>query len=775
LVCDLVQLRPLPAIVSWITIAPAMPRRSSGGDIVITARTGLKAVLLGGAAVALSAVAGTAWAQDAAPAATTSVEEVVVTAQRRAQKLEEVPAAVTAVSAEQVRKSGVTKFMDIAQLASGVQIQKGGYTTQTAIRGITSLTTGVGFENNVAVYVDGFYQPDSVAMNGDLVNISQVEILKGPQGTLYGRNATGGAILINTREPSSTFGGQVQASYARFNDRALQGYVTGPVGDVAAFSIAGSWRRSDGYIKDLGTDGRGTNGYDSVPAKNDSIRAKLRIQPTDWAKVTFGYNYAKVLDAVGLAYTIYDHALPSLPAPPLRATQPDTVTNNGRPDNQAVLNEGTIKTELATGLGDLTLRTSFGRRKTRVYYDFDGSKAQVFAGVVPSTQDTFQQAADYVINVVPNLDLLVGGLYFYDKVNFTGQQAYSGGALTTTDFTALKGKAFAGYVDATYHLGKLSLTGGLRYSHEHKYVSYYQIARAPVPPARNSANFSGVTPRLVAKYEIAPRTNVYASFSKGFRSGVFQNQPSLTPDLVVPIEPEKITAYEVGFKTAQANFRFDAAAFYYDYSQLQVGVTITNPITNVGVISTIINAPAAEVYGADAQLTWTPVHDLNVSAGVALIHARYTDFKTATGTGFNAATGLNAGNQLQNWSDHQMARAPSVSATLQVDYGFDLAGGRMVLAANGSYTSSYVVSNPALYGPLAGAALADEQRYRQSRYAIANVQAAWTDPGQHYTLTVFVNNVTNTRYKLVSSGGAFGDYRQYNQPRSAGVRVGYTF
>jgi iron complex outermembrane receptor protein len=736
------------------------------------------ALLLASCAAGAIASAATGAAAQTAPSAAVNeptLGEVVVTAQRRSERLEEAPAAITALSANQIARSGVTKIMDIAQLASGVQMQKFGYSTQPAVRGITSLTSGVGFENNVAIYIDGFYQPDSLAINGDLANISQVEILKGPQGTLYGRNATGGAILINTREPTTSFTGELQASYARFNDRTLQGYVSGPIAKGVGFSIAGSTRRSDGWLRDLGDDGRGTNGYDAAPQKNDSLRLKLKVQPIDWATVTFGYNYARVLDAIGLAYTIYQYPAPTLPKPPLRATERDTVTNNGVPDNTSTLNEGTIRTELQTGIGQLALRTSWGRRDTHIYYDFDGSKAQIFAGDIPARQDTFQQAVDYTITAVPNLDLLVGGLFFYDKINFDGQKAIIGGAVTTTDYTSLKSKAIAGYVDATYHMDRLSLTAGARYSYEHKYVSYYEVAARPVPPATNDADFNAFTPRFIAKYELAPRTNVYASYSKGFRSGVFQNQPLPNPALVQPIAPEKITAYEVGFKTAQSSWRFDASAFYYDYTNLQLAVTIPNPITGVGVISTITNAKAAKVYGLDLQASWAPISDFNLSGGLTYLHARYTDFSNATATGWNAATGLNATNQLQDWSDQQMARAPTFSATLQADYSFDLFRGRAQLAANGSWTSSYVVNNPSLWGPLAGPALAKQQRYRQPNYGLLNLSARWTDPSDHYTLTVFVNNVTNTRFLLVTSGGSFGDYRQFSQPRSAGVRVGYSF
>ena len=121
-----------------------------------------------------------------------------------------------------------------------------------------------------------------------------------------------------------------------------------------------------------------------------------------------------------------------------------------------------------------------------------------------------------------------------------------------------------------------------------------------------------------------------------------------------------------------------------------------------------------------------------------------------------------------------MSAAPSLSATFQTDYAWGVLGGRAQVAVNASYTSSYVVSNPSLFGPLAGA-LANVQRYRQGAYAIVNAQASWTDPSDHYTLAVYVNNLTNTRYQLVTSGGSFGDYRQYNQPVSAGGRISFRF
>ena len=221
---------------------------------------------------------------------------------------------------------------------------------------------------------------------------------------------------------------------------------------------------------------------------------------------------------------------------------------------------------------------------------------------------------------------------------------------------------------------------------------------------------------------------------------------------MLPIEPEKINAYEIGFKTAGSAVRFDAAAFYYDYSNLHVGVTVPNPITGIGVISTIINAKAAEVYGAEAQLSVEPVDNLNLSAGVTYVHARYTDFRNATATGFNAATGRNATNQLQDWTGKQMARAPELTATAQASYSFAALGGTASFPPTPA-TARHTSSTTRRCGGRRGPALANVQRYRQGAYAIVNLRAGWTDPSDRFTLTGFVNNVTNTRFQLVTSGG----------------------
>ena len=209
-------------------------------------RVSLIALGVGAIALPLSpAIAQSA--AEGAGASTGNASDIIVTAQRRSERLVDVPMAVVAVSNETIEKTGVVSIQDINKLAPGVSFNFAGCCSQPSVRGISNLTTGIGYENNVAIYVDGFYAPDNISINGDLASLESVEILKGPQGALWGRNATGGAILMNTRKPSDFFTGKAEAGYASYNELTLSGYVSGPLSDFARFSVAAYNRNSDGF------------------------------------------------------------------------------------------------------------------------------------------------------------------------------------------------------------------------------------------------------------------------------------------------------------------------------------------------------------------------------------------------------------------------------------------------------------------------------------------------------------------------------------------------
>ncbi|RYE70563.1 MAG: TonB-dependent receptor [Rhizobiaceae bacterium] len=734
-----------------------------------------RSALLCGALASLPPGMASARAQDASAEASNS--DIVVTAQRRNERLVDVPMSVVAISPDTIEKAGVVSVHDLNRLAPGVQINFAGCCTQPAIRGISTLTTGIGFENNVAIYVDGFYSPDNITVNGDLANIQSIEVLKGPQGTLWGRNATGGAILFNTKAPSDVLTGNFQAGYGRYDDMFASGYLSGPISNRVRFSISGYGRKSDGYNKRL--DGTGKVIGNATPLRQASVRAKLEIDLTDDLTATIGANYGLSSDPRGQNFNVEQYAPATLPRPPARADQPYTATFTVPPRVRATTKEATLKLVFDMDAGSLTSYTGYARRRTATRFDFDGSPVDLSLAVQDWKQDTFQQGLDLNITSIEGVDLIIGGTYYNDRLENLGQLGFAGGALASVGTATLRAEAWAGYVDATVHLtDKLVLNLGGRYTWERKRAEYRTVNAAGVnitPPGSGSDSFSAFTPRASLRYEISPQANVYATVSKGFRSGGFQPTGATTPALFIPFEPEKITAYEIGFKTAGRLLQFETAAFYYDYRKLQVGVTIPNPITNVGLINLVSNAPKAEVYGIDALVSAQPTERLNVRVGLAYLHARYRNFTNATGNGLNTATNLNVPGQIQDWSNLQMARSPTFSGNVSLDYTIpDVAGGALQLSANANYTDSFVLSNPSVYGSLAGS-LARQQRYRQPAYAIVNTQVSWTDAAEAYKLTLFVNNLTDKRYRMTYNGANLGDYSSWAQPLTYGFRVGYSF
>ncbi|WP_197063546.1 TonB-dependent receptor [Novosphingobium malaysiense] len=712
-----------------------------------------------------------------------SATEIIVTAQRRAERLENVPMSVTALSGDTIQKAGVTGIQDLGAVAPGVQVNFAGLSTQPAVRGVTTLTNGAFNENNIGIYVDGFYVNDTLSINSDLVNIKDVQVLKGPQGTLYGRNATGGAILINTLDPSPVFTGNAGFEFGRFNEYAFKGYISGPVSARVRFGLAASSRHGDGYIRLADPLHVGETTGNAAPFTNQSVRFKLQADLTDNLTATIGLNYGLADDPRGTLFTPRDHKPSYLPAPPGIATDPMTASYNYPSKTRSTTREATLTLAWRNALGTLTSRTGYNAKKAAYDFDFDGSYADFTYSVNRQKSRTFQQSLDYAINAIDGVDLLIGAFYYHDRVDPDADYAsvsYSAGLTPSTGATtALRTEAYAVYADANIHVtDRLTVNVGGRYNHDHRGVTESITSLSTgayiLPVTSDSANFHKFTPRASVRYEIAPRTNIYATYSVGYRSGSYNSNTVADPSLIIPVKPETLKSWELGFKTAQDNFRFDLAGFYYKYTNYNVSLTIPNPLT--GLPTTVLgNAPRATIYGIDGQLTYMPTDRTQLTIGAAWLHARYGTFDNAVGTGLNAATGLNV-TQTQDWSGQQMSRAPNFSANVSASHSLELFGGELELSANLKYSDGYVISNPSLYGPLAGADLANKQRFRQGATTLLDAQINWTDPSDRYSIGVWGKNLTNEKYLATYNGTSyFGDYYVRAAPVTYGIRLGYKF
>ena len=797
-------------------------------------------------AIMLALLGGTALADPAlAQSESASVDEsvIIVTAQRRSEALEDVPMSVSVVSQETLAAAGIASARDLANVTTGYQVGNGGSYPQPAIRGITTINAG-SYENNVAVFVDGLYQTSPQILNMDLPNVQDIQILKGPQGTLYGRNATGGAILIDTIDPGDTWEGSIEGTYGRFDDKRARGYVAGPLSQGISLSVSGTFRHTDGYYKQASRTTPGEFDGRFLGLKQESARAKLKLDLTDSFRATLGYSYVHASDPRGVIFTPIEN-VPTSYTVPGRNTRPTGLGEAAGDvfDINFKQHEGSVKLEFDTGIGTLRSITGYTVGMALTNYDFNGSYVPDFYSSSRPRDKTWQEAVDFSIDAIDNLDLIVGGTYYNIKSDYAGVPnsvflgpaslppfTYPDPATTNvpissyaksseTYFFRTK-EAWAAFADATFHVSdRLTINVGGRYSRETQDVSGYKYVFNPLtgalvstPYDRTSSakrsKYSKFTPRASVRYEIAQGTNIYASYSKGFRGGEWNSViPSDNPALWFDVKQETIDAYEIGLKTAGRRLRFELAGFYYDYKNLQVSYT-----QNVGGFALVIlqNAPSAEIYGSEASFEYEVSDTFKVRAGATWLHARYGDNFIFSGSGVNpnvAAFNTNSDplktfqNKTleQDLSGLQMARAPDLTAFFGADYLIPVRDGGLRFAANVKYTDSYVVTNPSIWGGwvsnpsdplydpakvgqndalLAGTPYADratQQRARQSKYALVNASVTWTDPGDHYFIRLWGNNLTDRKYRTHYNPLSSGTYSPIAEPLTYGVTLGFKF
>lgn len=606
--------------------------------IAVRHRLGL---MLGVAAVSLTGTSAFAQSEPNV-AGTVATNEIIVTAQRRAEALEDVPMTVSVLTSESLQAAGVTSLRDIQNITSGFQLGQGGSFPQPAIRGVTTVLNGT-FENNVAVYVDGFYQTSAQAIGIDLPNVESIQVLKGPQGTLYGRNATGGALLLNTVSPTDVWQGKAELTYARFDDKRASAFAAGPINDMIGVSLAGYIRRSDGYNRFASrTAATGITNEDATPLKQDSVRAKLKFNLSDNFSALFGYNYTRTSDGRGMLYTPYENVNPGYAARPggnLLPNKLGVVAYDWAAKVDTRQNDFNLTLEWETGIGTLRSLTGYTIFEPNSEFDFDGSYVQQQGGTNPVSgsfstsifkQETFQQGIDFAINAIDRVDLIVGGTYFHDDQDTKPGGASTSYVITPTDPSvppsrsnlspdlarsiAGRKEAWAVYADLTFRAtDSLSLNVGGRYSEEtqEQGTEWVRGGVTTLPYLTVGDKFSKFTPRASVRYEVAPRTNIYASYSQGFRSGAFPTFPPSpsNPAAWFAAKQEVVDAYEVGFKTVRGDIRFEVAGFYYDYKDLQVSTT--QVVNNLPLV-VVTNVPEAEIYGIEGSFDIQPFEDFTI-------------------------------------------------------------------------------------------------------------------------------------------------------------------
>lgn len=673
-------------------------------------------------------------------AGASALEEVVVTAQRRSQRLVDVPLSVTALSGERLEASGIDDTYDLQLVTPGLRVERLGAYTQPSIRGVTAQSTSPGAEANVALYVDGVYQPNQAANTMDLPDVERVEVLKGPQGTLFGRNATGGAILVHTKNPSYEPEGSVAVSYGRFNNFAGKAFVTAPIIDEKlAFSLAGHYEDMDGWNDDL---------LDGSIGEVESrlVRGKLLWDPSTAVRLVLSAQYSESRDESTFSYSALDGNTAGIPL----AVKPYDVALNQPPLVDVEHWSTSLRGTFTTGFGEFSTLTAYSETDIFISADGDASPSEIISFTIESPDRNFTQEINFVSDQMGPVTITTGLFYYTDD---SGYQPLIGnfGGFPFDNYADVTVDAYAGYAEASIDFtDRLTAILGARYSYEKRTVQYTGgAAAAAVGSDRHEETWDSVTPRASLRFDLTDRSSVYATYSEGFKSGVYD----LNSTTIVPVEPEEIKAYEVGFKTGQDRYDLNLAFYYYDYTNLQVQI-------NSGGFDILTNAGAAENYGADLEGTFRFTPDLSMNLGIAWLHARYQDYPNATIL-VPVAGGGNVPVSNSDLSGYKVVRSPSYTANMNLMYEKQLDIGLVGANLQVYHSDEFP--------------LEQSGRIKQDAYTHVNARVSLQPQNTQLRLSVWGKNLADEEIIHGSFFTGGGDQVAYAPPRTYGVSAEYSF
>lgn len=592
----------------------------------------MKRRLLSGAATAVlaGAACGAAMAEEGR-------DEIIVSARKSEERLQDVPASISVVSKEQMKEQGVAEIRDLQYAIPNFSMNGADTSVQPSItlRGINVDQRSVGIEAGYGVYIDGVIAGRVSALNQDVLDIERVEVLRGPQGTLFGRNTIAGAINIVTSTPGDELRFGVTGEAGNYDMWRGSGYVSGPIAPGLLYGKASvSVTKRDGFVDNVTTG--------DTPENEDrwSARGGLRFTPAPNFTISLSGDYLN-RDRISYLNEILEEA-PNGGTPPgfldaFPGVAPGIRTINANRDRREDQESGGGSATVEWALSEaLTLTSVTAYRESESVYgsDYDNRAADFSQFNLSLDEEGFSQEVRLATNRIGNIRFLVGG-YYFDGSSSQEQAIVTGADAPLLGFPAdFAVSSNEGTVDTTtyaafangdwYVTDRLTLNAGVRYTHEKKDL-LFSIADLFTPfvvvDYTDELSSDDISPTVSAIYALTPDLNVYGTVSQGFKSGGWNAE--FVTNLDIAFDEEKVTNYEIGFKGAWLDgaLRANLAAFYLDYRDLQV--TQTDPNTNRPFTT---NAGQAESLGAELELAAEPFEGLTFDLGVGYAHATYKDY-----------------------------------------------------------------------------------------------------------------------------------------------------
>lgn len=710
-------------------------------------------LMCGAAGLAFTFVGGVAHAQTApAEDQATGLADIIVTAQRKSERLQEVPIAVNVIGAEALSTRGVSVTSDLPALVPALSFAITGGAGTPYLRGVGSNAGNPNDEPSVATYIDGVYIASPYANATSLANIEQIEVLKGPQGTLFGRNATGGVIQVITRDPQQTPSLEASIGYGNYETVSGSLYATRGLGENLAIDLA-----LQGSDQNAGWGYNYARDEETYLSQSYGARSKLLFTPSEALRAVLSADYSYVKSNTA------DYRLPQgalgidgLPSPAGKYDTAGVITLPGVGSPGVESKQGGVSANISldTGVGRFVSITAF-RKNTGYYHaEADGTPVPFVEADLPIYQENFSQEFQLLSPLDSPIDWTLGAYYYrsdagYDNLTFAGlafgvPPGSSYGVLLLNAIQNTESKSV--YAQATGEvLPRTRLTAGLRYTDEDQ-RSMTQIFGAPIPDVERG--FEELTWRAALDHAFSDDIHVYASLNRGVKGGGF--------DLLTPFstgyDPEILDSYEVGLKSKVFNntLRFNASYFYYDYQNIQVQVI---PAGGAGIVSTT-NAGAATVQGLDVDFEYAPTRQFSLSGGFAIIDGVYDEFANTVAY---PESPLDGPSMTIDASGNDTIRTPDFTANLTAAYDFETASGNFPVSLTVSHNAGFFFSA--------------DNRLEQPSYTLLNGSIGWEPASGAYSVTVWGSNLTDEYYLAQGVPSGLGDLTSPAAPRTYGITL----
>lgn len=769
-----------------------------------------KTILLGTAAFAV-AIPGVAMAQDA-PAEDDTAGEIIVTAQKRSERLQDVPVAVSVVSGAALENQGGVNIENAQYLVPSLTFRKGAVAINQSLflRGVGTSTFSLAGEPSVSAVVDGVVYSRAGEAFSDLVDIERIEVLRGPQGTLFGKNASAGVVNIVTKQPTQDFEGSVEAAYFDRQEYRGRGIVNVPLGDTAAFRMTGFYSYYDGNIRNIGTVSDDyVNGY-----KRYGVRGALALDFSPDVKLTIIADYRKAKD------DCCTEVAATTPTNPLAVQALSGVTFAGDETRRiktnliarAIQESYGVSAQLDATLGTQTVTSITAYRRYDENEIREGDLLdQAYVGlpqthdIGPQTGKTFSQELRLTSPGNEFIDYVVGAYYSWADTkrtftrNVTQCTAIVGatglipcGSANANPSTFQTGtgrfgsvfKNLAFFGQATLNISdSFRVIGGLRYTIDQLNIFHSRVsnpltggpgiqpafdqgvfnangntAAANGIPFRNKVTNSNLSGKAGVQFDLSENNTAYATYARGYKGPAFNVFFNLTITGADPIDEETSDAFEIGLKNTlfDGDLVLNLAAYYAKYHDFQAN----NPdVITVGGIPTIVarftNAGEVSTRGGEIDFIWRPARDLNISGGLAYTDAKVDQFRAVPGGAAPIPNGTT------------LAYAPKLKTSLGVDYRWRT-GGSIDFLFGGQ--ASYQSKSLSFFDASAANRLAGTI----DPYAIVDLSAGIVAANDGFRVVAQVKNLFDESFASSIGGGGPGGSFRYLIPREADRYFGIT-